>query len=96
MGAAPGMIIPVEIETVRKVVGEDFNKLEELLERIDSSIEELAKGIEMDDLGICIGPNGEDVEVEEIENILYQVTKKFEEKNRYSHRDCLYRPRTLR
>ena len=36
------------------------------------------------------------LEAMEEKGLVEDDIKKFEEKNRYSHRDCLYRPRTLR
>ncbi|OPL09813.1 MAG: hypothetical protein AVO34_05200 [Firmicutes bacterium ML8_F2] len=79
MDAAPGMIIPVSKELVKRVAEAEYLALEQVLEKADSDMDELAQALNMNEVGACISPNG-DVEPEEIEETLQCVCNAF--KNR--------------
>ena len=81
MGSAPGFVIPVTVESLRKIVPEQYIKLEEILEHAGSSLADLARAVDMDEIADCINKddNSEDL-VDRIESALTDVERAFEDR----------------
>ena len=75
MGVAPGMVIPVSRGTIKKVVEKEFLALEEALKKADSSIDQLAQALQMEDIGVCL--NNDNIDPEELEELVHRVYDSF-------------------
>lgn len=78
MGAAPGMVIPIKEEVVKTVVGESYQNLKKILEKAEITLDELARGVTMDEIGFCI--LSFEITEEDLENALESVLELFKKK----------------